>query len=73
MPELPRISGAQAVAVFERLGFKQVRQRGSHVVLRKDDQGCVIPLHSSLATGTLRGVIRQSGVTVDEFIRAYRG
>ena len=54
MPELPRISGKEAVREFERLGFRQVRQKGSHVVLRRDDRGCVIPLHSSLALGTRR-------------------
>jgi predicted RNA binding protein YcfA (HicA-like mRNA interferase family) len=71
MPELPRISGKQAIRVFERLGFRQVRQRGSHVVLRKDDRGCVVPLHTSLAVGTLRSAIRQAGITVDEFVQAH--
>ena len=42
MPELPSISGQEAVKVFNRLGFNAVRQRGSHVVLRKDSCGCVI-------------------------------
>ncbi len=53
MPELPRISGKEAVRAFERLGFRQVRHKGSHAVLRRDDRGCVIPLHGSLALGTL--------------------
>ncbi len=71
MPELPHIFGRQALRVFERLGFAQVRQRGSHVVLRKGGSGCVIPLHSSLAVGTLRGAIRQAGITPEEFVSAY--
>ena len=71
MPELPRISGKEAVRAFERLGFRQVRQKGSHVVLRRDDEGCVIPLHSSLALGTLRSAIRQAGITVEEFVEAH--
>ena len=49
MPELPKISGKKAIKVFENLGFKVARQRGSHVVLRKDDCGCVIPIHKELA------------------------
>ena len=57
---------------MERLGFVQVRQRGSHVVLKrqtpKGDVGCVVPLHRELAVGTLRGILRQAGVTPDEFI-----
>ena len=48
MAELPRISGNNAIKVFESLGFKVVRQKGSHVVLRKDDRGCVIPVHKEL-------------------------
>ena len=71
MPELPRISGKEAIRAFERLGFHQVRQKGSHVVLRRDNKGCVIPLHDSLALGTLRNAIRQAGVSVEEFVDAH--
>ena len=73
MPELPRVSGREAIKVFERMGFVQTRQRGSHVVLRRGDVGCVIPLHSSLAVGTLRSAIRQAGITPDEFVTAFQG
>ena len=73
MPELPRTSGKEAMRAFERLGFRQVRQKGSHVVLRKETQGCTIPLHSSLSVGTLRGAIRQAGITVEQFVRAFEG
>lgn len=72
MPKLPRVSGAEAVRVLERLGFTQVRQRGSHVVLKRTRPertvGCVVPLHSELATGTLRGILKQAGIAADEFI-----
>ena len=73
MPRLPRISGQEAVQILERLGFRRVRQRGSHVVMRRDDQGCVIPLHKELAVGTLRGALRQAGVSPDEFVAALDG
>jgi len=73
MPELPRISGAEAVKIFERLGFAVVRQRGSHVVMRRADKGCVIPLHKQLAVGTLRSAIRQAGLTPEEFVQAHEG
>jgi predicted RNA binding protein YcfA (HicA-like mRNA interferase family) len=53
MPDLPSISGNEAVKIFNRLGFEAVRQKGSHLVLRKGSCGCVIPLHKSLAKGTL--------------------
>ena len=72
MPELPRISGAEAIKVFKSLGFSIVRQRGSHVVMRRSDKGCVIPKHKSLAVGTLRSAIRQAGITPDDFVHAYK-
>jgi predicted RNA binding protein YcfA (HicA-like mRNA interferase family) len=72
MPELPRISGAEAIKIFESLGYVQVRQRGSHVVLRKQDKGCVVPVHKELAIGTLRSAIRQAGITPDVFVNAYK-
>ena len=72
MPELPRISGPQAIKLFGKLGFAVVRQRGSHVVLRKMNKGCVIPVHKELAVGTLRSAIKQAGVTPDDFLNAYK-
>lgn len=72
MPKLCRVSGQEAVRALERLGFVQVRQRGSHVVLKKQtpegDRGCVVPLHRELAIGTLRGILRQAQVTAEEFM-----
>ena len=68
MPKLPRISGREAIAALERLGFAQVRQRGSHVVLRKGSLGCVVPLHDELAIGTLRSILRQADVDTDTLL-----
>ena len=72
MSRLPRVAGAEAIRALERLGFTQVRQRGSHVVLKRVGTekvtGCVVPLHEELATGTLRGILKQAGVTTEEFI-----
>lgn len=75
MPELPKISGDEAIKikVFKKLGFHQARQKGSHVVMRRDDKGCVIPRHKELALGTLRSAIKQAGISVDEFIAGYEG
>jgi len=71
MPKLPRTSGAEVIRVLTRLGFQQVRQRGSHVILRRGASGCVVPLHRELKLGTLAGVLRQAGVSSDEFVAAY--
>jgi predicted RNA binding protein YcfA (HicA-like mRNA interferase family) len=72
MPELPHISGMQAIKIFKKLGFKVVRQKGSHVVLRKLDKGCVVPIHKELAIGTLKSAIRQASISVDDFINTYK-
>ena len=68
MPKLPVVSGAETIRILERLGFTVVRQRGSHVVLRRDSVGCVVPKHKELKTGTLSGVLKQAGISTDEFI-----
>ena len=72
MRRSPRVSGAEVVQALERMGFRQVRQRGSHVVMRKDTPdgaiGCVVPLHRELATGTLNGILDQARIRMDELL-----
>ena len=68
MPKLPRLSGADAIRALEALGFERTRQRGSHVVMKRGATGCVVPLHRELKIGTLAGLLRQAGVSVEEFI-----
>jgi predicted RNA binding protein YcfA (HicA-like mRNA interferase family) len=52
--------------LLQLLGFVQTRQRGSHVVLRRGDTGCVVPLHKEVKTGTLAGLLRQANLTIDD-------
>ena len=68
MPRLPRISGSEAVRALQRLGFEVTRQRGSHIVMRRGASGCVVPNHRELKIGTLAGILRQAGVSAEEFI-----
>jgi predicted RNA binding protein YcfA (HicA-like mRNA interferase family) len=72
MPKLPRVSGAQAVGALERLGFTVARQRGSHIVMRRGISGCVVPNHRELKVGTLVGLLKQAGVSVEDFLAALR-
>jgi predicted RNA binding protein YcfA (HicA-like mRNA interferase family) len=67
MPKLPVMSGAEAIRAFERAGWHQNRQRGSHVVLLKKGSlvSLSILLHRELSPGTLRALIRVSGMTVE--------
>jgi len=72
MPSLPVLSGRQCCAILSNFGFVQVRQKGSHVIMQKALPRTTItvpvPDHKELATGTLRGIIRQANLTVEEFV-----
>lgn len=84
MPKLPRVKAEEVIRALERLGFEQVRQRGSHVIMKRQlnissdleevpqeviEIGCVVPLHrKTLAVGTLKNILRQAEVSVEEFI-----
>ena len=61
------------VKVLGKLGFKVVRQRGSHIVLKGELKGkkrtVVVPAHKEIAVGTLRGIMFQAGLTVEEFLK----
>ncbi|MCB0167048.1 MAG: type II toxin-antitoxin system HicA family toxin [Anaerolineae bacterium] len=69
MSKLPRISGRECVRALEKLGFYIRRQRGSHIVLRRDHPftQLVVPDHKELDRGTLRSIIRQVGLSIDDF------
>ena len=71
MSRLPRLSGRECVQALQGAGFSVKRQHGSHVILRRDDPYAqvVVPDHAELDRGTLRGIIRQSGLSVAEFLR----
>ena len=73
MPKLPLVSGKECRKALVRLGFQEVRQRGSHVVMRRGDAGCVVPMHTEIKTGTLAGILRQAGLSAAEFIAATDG
>jgi predicted RNA binding protein YcfA (HicA-like mRNA interferase family) len=70
MPKLPRISGTELIRALEHLGFTVVRQRGSHIVMRRGASGCVVPNHREIKVGTLAGILKQAEVSVDEFMDA---
>ena len=72
MSALPKLSGREAAKVFEKFGWRIVRQRGSHRIMVKDEQMVTlsIPDHDEVAKGTLRGLIRSAGLTITEFSSA---
>ena len=69
MTTLPRISGRECMKALELLGFRVIRRESSHVILRRDSPFAqlVVPDHRELDRGTLRGIIRQAGPTVEQF------
>ena len=69
VPPLPVLSGAETVRNFQRFGWIVARQRGSHVIMTKPGVAVTlsVPNHSAVAKGTLRTLIRNAGLTVDEF------
>mgnify|MGYP001591863836 CR=1 FL=1 len=74
MAKLPTVSGKEVISAFQKRGFAVKRQKGSHVTLYKNKDGknlyVTVPLHSNreLFPSVLLSIIRQAGMTRDEFI-----
>ena len=71
MSKLPQVSGADVVRALQKLGFAVRRQHGSHIIMRRDDPFAqtVVPNHRQIDRGTLRAILRQTELPVEEFIR----
>ncbi len=74
MPHLPALSGREVVQAFAKDGWQSVRQKGSHMILIKSGHTVTlsVPDHREIAKGTLRSLIRSSGLSVDEFLDLVR-
>lgn len=71
MTRLPVLTPREVVAALKRAGFEEIRQRGSHLFLRHSDGGrmTTVPMHAhDLPRGTVRAILRQAGVTEDDFL-----
>ena len=71
MSALPVISGQECVRVLEKVGFFIKIQRGSHIILRRDNPfgQITVPNHKTLDRGTLRSIIRSADLSVEQFIK----
>jgi predicted RNA binding protein YcfA (HicA-like mRNA interferase family) len=70
LSQIPLIPGRDVVKALHQVGYEPDHQRGSHIVLRHVDpphRRLTVPDHDEVAKGTLRAIIRQAGLTVDEF------
>ena len=74
MPQLPVVSGRDAVRALAKDGWQMARQKGSHMILVKEGHIATlsVPDHREVAKGTLRSLIRSSGLSVDEFLELLR-
>lgn len=71
MPKLPVVSGVEVAKALAKIGYKVDHQTGSHLILRQKEyphRRITVPMHREIAKGTLRAIIRQAGLTVEEFI-----
>ena len=72
MQKLPRLSGKEVIKALSKVGFAIARQKGSHVILTKQTESgkraVVVPNHKEVDKGTLSEIIRQAGLTKEEFI-----
>ena len=70
--KLPRVSGKEVIKALSKVGFISVRQKGSHVIMRKETTegtiALVVPLHREIDRGTLLEIIRQSKLTKEDFL-----
>ncbi|MFB3765992.1 MAG: type II toxin-antitoxin system HicA family toxin [Methanotrichaceae archaeon] len=71
MSRVPVISGHECIKALEKAGFYSKRRESSHVVMRRDDPFAqiAVPDHKELDRGTLQAIIRQAGLSVDDFVR----
>ena len=72
MSQVPLWNGRKVTQTFVRLGWRVDRQRGSHIILVKPGEIATlsVPDHDEVPRGTLRGLIRRAGLTVEEFVAA---
>ncbi len=65
--KLPRnISGSETIRILKRRGFEVVRQKGSHVRLVRGTLKVTVPMHNTLAVGTLASILNQSEISLEE-------
>jgi len=74
MAELPLVSGREVLAAFERAGWVYVRRKGSHMIMVKSGVpvNLCVPDHGEVDRGTLRKLVRLSGLSVEEFVGLLR-
>ena len=66
---LPGISGEELIKTLNKFGFESVRQKGSHVVMRRGFRVFSVPLHKTVKKGTLLAILKQANISKDDFLK----
>ena len=73
MSKIRKLSGHELIRILSKVGFRPKRQKGSHVILIKETKrgkvGCTVPLHRELKVGTIKGILKQAGISEEEFVK----
>ncbi|MCK4808189.1 MAG: type II toxin-antitoxin system HicA family toxin [Candidatus Aenigmarchaeota archaeon] len=65
---MKKLSGHEMIKALSLFGFEAVRQKGNHVILKKEDFGCVVPLHKELKIGTMKSILKMAKIPENEFM-----
>lgn len=72
MPKLPIVSGIEVIKALSKIGFQHIRTSGSHAILNKQSENgkitIPVPLHKELAKGTLKSIMRQTGLSLEDLL-----
>lgn len=73
MPKLPVVSGKEVIKALSKIGFEHIRTKGSHAILNKQtEKGKVtipVPLHSEVAKGTLKSIMNQAELNLEDLLK----
>ncbi|MBI2673467.1 type II toxin-antitoxin system HicA family toxin [Candidatus Woesearchaeota archaeon] len=73
MPKLPVLSGKDLIKILSKIGYKHIRTKGSHAILNKETENgkitVPVPLHKELAKGTLKSIMRQVDLELDDLLK----
>ena len=72
MPKLPVLSWLEVVKALSKIGYQIDHQTGSHIIMRQKEQPhrrVTVPHHKEISRGTLRAIIREVGLEVNDFVK----
>ena len=73
MPKLPILSGKEIIKTLEKIGYRQIRQRGSHIrLVCLGKKSVTVPNHKTIGRGLLRKILRDAKISIEEFLRFFK-